>query len=47
MFHFGMTELCIISGFRKQFRLYFTYTAAFTVHYLCLANLKASFFQRE
>lgn len=36
MFHSGMTELSIISGFRKQFRLYFTYTAAF---YCSLAML--------
>lgn len=41
MLHFGMTELCIIPG-------YISLTEQlFIVHYLCLANLKGSFFQRE
>lgn len=36
MFHCSMTELSIIAGSRKQFRLYFTYKAAF---YCSLAML--------
>lgn len=41
MFHFGRTELCIISGCTSLTQ------QLFIAHYLCLANLKASFFQRD
>lgn len=41
MFHFGRTELCIISSCTSLTQ------QLFIAHYLCLANLKASFFQRD
>lgn len=41
MFHLVRTELCIISG------CILLTQQLFIAHYLCLADLKASFFQRE
>lgn len=41
MFHFGRTELCFISGCISLTQ------QLFIAHYLCVANLKASFLQRE